>query len=186
MNKEEAINLSIVKMIAYYNFNGEIEGGGVHPRVRELESFLKKHINTGPDLEDFLRKIKENCKFFPTLNDLSTIFNGMRPLNQVDVGINLLQYQNREHISPLPKEEFKNATVDDVIAADATMSTKSLLECYGTNLCTRAWHTIGQKMTDSEYEKFIFHARRREYDAAFNVTRFERKKAKEAGATKHE
>lgn len=167
MTKNELIELSLIRMIAYYDFKGEMPGGGIHPRVTDLKLFLQNNINTGPELHEFLKRIKDNCEYFPKHTDLHALYNNMKTLAQQDTGINLLEFSENENISQEPDELNKAATVEDVIKSDKTMSSKSLLKMYGLKLCHEAWFKIGQEMSDDKYDRFIANVRQRNFDAAF-------------------
>lgn len=174
MTLDQAIDIAIVRMIAYYNFNGEMSDGGIHPRVSDLKQFLKKNIVTGQELHNFLKRVKDGCEWFPKHTDLAAIYNGMKTLEQQDTGINLLAYAENDGVSAGPIEAHKAATVEDVIAANRTMSAKSLLKTYGYRLCAAAWFRIGENMEVDEYDFFIRHVRRGKFDVAFSVpTKFE-------------
>lgn len=155
-----------MKLIAYYNFSAEIDGGGMHPRVVDFVDFCMKNIQTSADLKEFYDRIVSNCETFPKRQDLTASFNGLRSLNAYKGATALIEHH--EEYSQEPAQEFAAATIADVIRDNETVPASELLKRYGMKLCGAAWFRIGAELSDEAYDKMRFRFSRQSRGSANN------------------
>lgn len=167
MTKQQSVDLFVVRVIAYYDFKGEMDNGNIHPKVNDMKEFINKNLNTTAQFQEFWKKMIEQCKYFPNHVELSAIYNGLK-----SISIPMQKLEIEMDVFPVtPSEGNENATIEQVIKNNRFLSSKDLLKKYGRALCEKAWFRIGQEMKDGTYELFISHVRSKEFNAAFNVNR---------------
>jgi len=160
-------SLCSLKLMAYYDFKGEIEKGGLHPKVEAVQNYLRKNIPEDK-LEDFYDKIISHCKWFPGISEINQIYNSVTTIdNEYKKDLPTLLQITHEHIAddiPMEIEGARDVSFKDMYTDEKknNVSEKQMLQKYGFKKCTEYWHELGARMTDDEYSIMITQRKVRE------------------------
>jgi len=169
--RSKAENVAI-KLVAYYNFNGEMDDGTIHPRIQDLIDYMVKNI-TDEQAGIFYDKIINNCQWFPARKELSDIYNALNSVTDYRIGPDKQLTEGAaaaafcKNNDGIMFESPGNFTIEDVLKDDSMgMSNKNQLKKYGVKLCGEAWKKNTESWNDDDW--FRWDSKNKEAAGFFN------------------